>query len=423
MQLNEYIDNKLVHSIHTSGRKSYRGCRRRWNWIYNDYYYPNVSAKPLEFGVAFHKAMESGYDPKLPKQDFALRLAAAKVAFKKVVEEQLKKFKANPNNTLSPEEADADYKERIKLGLGMLNYFFTEVSPKVDQGFTVYATEVAFEVPIAGPNGEQLWCTCNDCWRRYSNYHKANPTVARWPEGPIGVKIVDEEAHRAMWQGLPVTYGGRIDLLVQDEDGGIWIVDWKTAAQITKEENAEFLSLDDQITSYVWALWLLGLDVKGFIYVEIKKGYPQEPEPLTRRYKGRLFSTNKMMDFEAELYEKTVKENDPDAYLNGLYDEFIEYLRTEGTGRFTFWHQQHRNHEELAEAGRNIFFEAEEMTDPKTRIYPNAGKFNCGTCAFIIPCQAKNRGEDVDYMLLSMFDKRTRHYYEEAEPSTDKRRD
>jgi hypothetical protein len=421
MQLSEYIDNKLVHSIHTSGRKSYRGCRRRWDWIYNQYFYPNVSAKPLEFGVAFHKAMEAGYDPKLPKMDFALRLAAAKVAFKKVVEEQLKKFKDNPNNTLSPEEADADYKERIKLGLGMLNYFFTEVSPKVDSGFTVYASEIAFEVPIVSPEGEQLWCKCDDCWRRFRNWSRQN-----WPEWEADFARLNEDEddyRQSGWVGLPVTYGGRIDLLVQDEDGGIWIVDWKTAAQITKEENAEFLSLDDQITSYVWALWLLGLDVRGFIYVEIKKGYPQEPEPLTRRYKGRLFSTNKQQDFEADLYETTVKENDPQAYHDGLYDEFLEYLRAEGATKFTFWHQQHRNHEELEEAGRNIFYEAEEMTDPKTRIYPNAGKFNCGTCAFIIPCQAKNRGEDVEYMLLSMFDKRKRHYYEDAEPSTDKRRD
>jgi hypothetical protein len=424
VDVNEYIDNKLVHSIHTSGRKSYRGCRRRWDWIYNHYFYPTVSAKPLEFGIAFHKAMEAGYDPKLPKLDYRLRLSLAKVAFKKKVQEQLDAFKANPAVTLTPEEADSDYKERIKLGLGMLNYFFTEVAPEIDHGYNIYATEIAFEVPITDTLGNQLWCKCTDCWRRYVAWVKAfrpdweqdlKPTMqeqADWDYDPI-----------RKWDGLPVTYGGRIDLLVQDEDGGIWIVDWKTAAQLTREENEGFLELDDQITSYVWALWLLGLDVKGFIYVEIKKGYPQEPEPLTRRYKGRLYSASKSNDYDADLYETTVMQNDPIAYQDGLYDEFIEFLKTEGNTRFVFCHRQDRNHQELEEAGRNIWMEAVEMTSSSTFLYPNAGKFNCGTCAFQGPCKAKNRGEDVEYLLLSTFEKRKRHYYEDAELSTDKRRD
>lgn len=33
-----YTDNmiarKLVHEVHTSERRSFRGCRRRWDWIF-----------------------------------------------------------------------------------------------------------------------------------------------------------------------------------------------------------------------------------------------------------------------------------------------------------------------------------------------------------------------------------------------------
>src|SRR4051794_31695213 len=63
--VDDYIEADLTHSIHTSGRKSFRGCRRRWNWIFNDYWYPRTTAKPLEFGVAFHKGMETLYEPLL----------------------------------------------------------------------------------------------------------------------------------------------------------------------------------------------------------------------------------------------------------------------------------------------------------------------------------------------------------------------
>src|SRR6185312_7002878 len=89
--VDDYIKAGLVHSLHTSTAKSFRGCRRRWNWLYNEYYYPTETAKPLEFGVAFHYAMEKLYDPDT-WHDKPTAYALARAAFVEKCDEQYEKY-------------------------------------------------------------------------------------------------------------------------------------------------------------------------------------------------------------------------------------------------------------------------------------------------------------------------------------------
>jgi len=421
--VNDYINAGLTHSIHTSERKSFRGCRRRWDWISRQFYYPTVTARPLEFGVAFHAAMERYYEFYLglftnPDPDAALQLALAE--FKKVTKEQKSKY-IKLNSGIDP-EMEEDYKDRVETGEAMLNYYFKNLAPIHDKGLKPLKVEIKFEVPIANPyTGEQdLWCKCDWCWRRYWRHiNQARPTL-------FGVPYT-EDITKQTWEGLPVTYGGRIDILFEDELGQLWIGDWKTAARLSGTETSdEYLWNDDQITAYVWALRFIGFNVAGFIYAEIKKAVPEEPEPLKVTRLGRLFSVSKNINTTWEMYENTVKENDPSAYANGLYTDFIEYLKVDGP-QFHRRHMVTRNDEECVQAGINIWKEAKEMTNPDILIYPNQGRFHCkglsasSGCAFWEPCLAKNRGEDVQYALDTMYQKLDRHYWETAEPTTDKR--
>jgi hypothetical protein len=423
--VNDYINAGLTHSIHTSERKSFRGCRRRWDWISRQFYYPNITARPLEFGVAFHAAMEKYYEFYLglfvnPDPNAALQLALAE--FKKVTREQKQKY-IKLNSGIDP-DMEADYKDRVETGVAMLKYYFGNLAPIHDKGLKPLKVEIKFEVPIANPNtGEQdLWCTCDWCFRRYRKWLQA--------KGEEHLEKFDAliDVHgRHKWLGLPVTYGGRIDILFEDELGRLWIGDWKTAARLSGTETSdEYLWNDDQITAYVWALRLIGFDVAGFIYAEIKKAVPEEPEPLKVTRLGRLFSVSKNINTTWEMYENTVKENDPNAYANGLYTDFIEHLKIEGP-QFHRRHMVTRNEEECVQAGINIWKEAKEMTNPDILIYPNQGRFHCkglsaaSGCAFWEPCLAVNRGEDVEYALNTMYQKLDRHYWEEAKPSTDKR--
>lgn len=413
-----YIQENLVHSVHNSGAKSFQGCRRRWDYIYNGHYYPLTTAKPLEFGVAFHAAMEKLYDP-LTWHDIELSLSLAKGIFSQTVDKQYLEFRRKNPQLVSPETTE-DYKERKKLGLDMLKYYGKHVKPMADLGLTPVKVEVEFEVAIKGPNGETIWCKCNKCWKKWCAHfpqHVGDPPVLTQD-----AKAIDEwngDIWRR-WKGLPVTFGGRIDCLMQDEYGRYWIYDWKTAGRMMASE--DWLRFDTQITWYCWALWSIGYPVAGFIYVEMKKAIPVEPEPHKKgmRRLGLLYSVSKSMDTTAELYEQTVRENDNLAYTQGLYDDFIAFLKGPEGPKYHQRHQIHRNAHELKTAGEVIFDIASDMTDPNVRIYPAPGKFNCQNCAFQEPCLSQNRGEDYEYTLDSLFEKRERHYYE-TEKSTDKR--
>lgn len=435
--VNEYINAGLTHSIHTSERRSFRGCRRRWDWISRQFYYPKVTARPLEFGVAFHAGMEKYYEFYLglfanPDPEAAMKLAVQE--FHKVTADQRLKYVRN-HGPLDADK-DADYNDRQQLGADMLKYYFTNVAPIADKGLKPLKVEIKFEVPITNPyTGEQdLWCKCDHCWRQFKRsdvYRKEYTSWERYLEAVDELcgshDGTAEEEYSKNWKGLPVTYGGRIDILFEDSLGRLWIGDWKTAARLSGTETSdEYLWNDDQITAYVWALRLIGFNVAGFIYAEIKKAVPVEPEPLKSIRLGRRFSVSKQIVTDWKLYEQTVMENDSYAYEIGLYDDFIDYLKREGPN-FHSRHQVNRNDEECRQAGINIWLEARDMVNPSLPIYPNPGRFHCkgfgpdSGCAFWEPCLGTNRGEDVDYSLTTLFDHLDRHYWEDKPPTTDKR--
>ena len=417
MNVDDYIAAKLTHSLHTSERLSYRGCRRRWNWLFNDRLYPLTTAKPLEFGSAFHKAMETWYDPMMWLKDPESQLLLTILAFKDMCNEQKAAFIRVNNGQIDP-MVEQDYNERLELGEGMIRYHCTKVSPKLDTKFVPIRVEIEFEVPVVDPDtGVQLWCRCNNCWKLF---YKASTGSAPML-GNVVADDIDRNT-RTNWKGLPVTYGGRIDCLVQDEFGRLWIVDWKTAARLSGQEEQdspdEYIQLDDQITSYCWALWTLGIEVAGFIHHEMKKAFPIEPEPNKTQRKGCWYSVNKMQNTSYDLYLETISEGDPTGLASGAYDDYLAYLKAEGP-HFYSRKQVNRSEAELRNAGRNIFLEASEMIDPELRIYPSPGRFACTFCAFRQPCIGTNRDEDVDYLLRSNFEYRERRYWEKNLPSTD----
>jgi hypothetical protein len=412
-RVQEMIDKRLVHEVHTSERRSYRGCRRRWSWVFQDFYYPQVTAKPLEFGVAFHNAMEVLYDPKTWKWDRQIVLNAAIAKFVLTCEEQKAKFIATSQYGMN-EETETDYAERVALGIGMLKYYYSEVAPAYDAHMTPLHVEVEFIVPIQNPDtDEYLFCKCKRCWKTFAEY---------WENNAHSVAEIQHQWEQS--EGLVVTLAGRIDLLAEDDYGWYWVVDWKTAARLSRgevdgQDRDEYLELDDQIGSYVMALRRkLGLKVRGFVYVELKKAFPQPPERNKQIRLGRMYSVNKQLPCDYDSYLKTVMENDKGAYEEGLYDDHLEWLKNEGP-RFHGRYQITKTEEELEEIERNLFMEAAEMTDPNTRIYPSSGRFTCGQCAFRQPCLEKNRQGDYMYSLETMYDKRDKHYWVK-ELSTDK---
>src|SRR5215831_19382433 len=159
MDTSEYIPHGLVHSIHTSERRSFRSCRRRWHWAYKDMFYPLVTPPPLEFGVAFHRAMEHFYNPELWGKDFEVQKLEAIQYFKSECIRQFKNYRRL--NGEPSEEMRKEYQERLDLGIGMLNFYCEQVSPQWDVGFIPLRVEVPFEVLVLSPQGDLLWCKCD----------------------------------------------------------------------------------------------------------------------------------------------------------------------------------------------------------------------------------------------------------------------
>jgi RecB family exonuclease len=102
-------------------------------------------------------------------------------------------------------------------------------------------------------------------------------------EHPVEIKL----------PGTAIRIKGKIDLLLTDEKGRLWLVDHKTGATLPKDKD---LDLDVQFGIYAWALRKLGRPVYGMIYNSIR----------TQRNKGEMqlsdrFSRTLLVRTDAEL--------------------------------------------------------------------------------------------------------------------------
>lgn len=233
-------------------------------------------------------------------------------------------------------EFEFTFDEALELGLGMLEYYFTW-APKHDN-FRPIMTEIEFEVPIPGLEGQAV-------------------------------------------------YRGRIDLIVEvfDDDSnsqGYYIVDHKTAKQFGE---ALWLYLDDQCGSYAWAISkMLGLEIKGVLYNQLRKKPPDPPKTL----KSGMLSVNKQQDTTFELFLKKCRELDQNP---NWYREYLRFLKHNPkefcrrvTTRFT--------PEALEIVEKRIVMEAREMIKKDIAIYPTPSPMNCNGCRFIGPCMQLQGG-------------------------------
>lgn len=391
----------LYHEIHVSELRSYRGCRLRHHWLFTENRQPIVTATPLEFGVAFHRAMEVMYDPKTWHLDkYALGVRAETAFIEKCKEQRANFLRLTDKYGLSDEE-EKNYEESIALGVSMIQAYARNYLPQGE--LTPIAVEAKFAVPVTDEQGNQLYCKCERCWEKYSAVRRASGHP-------------DAFAPFHLWKGLPVYYEGRVDAIMQDLHGGYWILDWKTTQRMMNEDSDVILEIDDQVASYCWAIRVaMGLNIRGFMYVELRKGTSDAPVEMKVVRLGRKFSVSKQNPPEYEAFKEAVMAKDPAAYKGGLYDKYLEWLKSEGPKAVQV-HKIYKPPQTLASVGWNIYLQTEEMISHPA-IYPNPGRYTCGWCKFQGPCIDRTAGRDYQYALETMFEVKPR-YYEES--TTDK---
>ena len=278
-------DASLVIAIHTSDRLSFKRCRRRWD-VLSDIrrgLKPYEAPRPLDFGTALHKAMEVFYDPETwdLTLDEATRPLIVENAVKAFVDSmasiKARYLRLSGKEGLEPEQRE-EYEEDLDLGTGMLRHYFQYVWERKLDRFTPIATEVDFEIDIFTP--EEI--------------------VEYFPHLPEGTRIV---------------YRGRIDQIVKDMLGQIWQWDHKTTARMRDQQG--HLELDEQMGSYNWAMWRLGIQVTGIISAEIYKNY----EFFPINYVAYDMMTGKS-DF-ADRYSRK-DQSDFETYLNAQVANLTE---------------------------------------------------------------------------------------------------
>lgn len=367
--------------IRTSDRIQFKRCRRAWDIgsKIRQNLEPVVSRPALEFGSAFHAALEVYYNPATwswiqDDRRIVVQELARKAAHDSLQKQfnMIAKFRGDGADLTDLRE---QFQEHHDLANGMLNYFIKWAGPN-DELTPVYV-EIEFNIPI-------VW-----------------PPEVEYP-GIRDVHFGVNHEGYLTYNGEVVYYQGRIDMIAQDREGRYWIVDHKTAARLT--DTTEFLELDEQMKSYAWAARLvLGIDIKGVVYSEHVKGYPQPPQELTRPYKGRWLSTNKQQDTSLELFLEALKVT---GEAPELYADYIYFLQQEGR-QYIRRTPVNFSVTELDNLGRQIAFEAVDMLgDPFT--YPSPDKFSCKWCDHRTLCLAMNDGSDTEYIKQTYYVSRSK---------------
>jgi hypothetical protein len=282
----------------------------------------------FDFGTAIHAALEEYYDP-ITWGNRDLMEAYATNGFISSFAELSAKVKVGDI------VMELEFREAATLGLRMLEYYFWW-APQHDN-FRPVMREIEFDVEIPGMPG--------------------------------------------------VHYQGRIDLLIEvfDDEGnslGYYIVDHKTAKQMG---DTLWLALDDQCSSYAWALQkMLGIQIRGVMYNQLKKKPPSPPKKLV----SGAYSRNKTQDTDFITYLRTLEA----AGINPRhYREFLLFLKQnpkEYIRRTKIPYTQRT----LEIVEQRIQKEAKEMLNPDVTIYPTPSFMNCPGCRFFAPCLQLQEG-------------------------------
>ena len=345
-----------IATIRTSDRISFRRCRRRWGW--NSHLRGNLGPKqnpaPLWMGSGFHFALEDCHGAKLFDHP-----AAAFLAYRKATERAAR----GDVNRLP-----ADINELTTLAIRMLEYYWDEWLISRDPLNTfvfggVPQVEVNFRVELP------------------------------WDQGKYGYDRV--------------VYSGTLDRVAVDDNGELWIVEYKTAKAI----QTLHYSNDSQISTYVWAGNLIyGRPIAGVIYQQHRKDIPKEPKILAN---GRLSTDKRQLITHRSLRRMMINMFGDTKKAPRDYIDHLNWLATQedmNSDKFIRRDFIRRNaHQQQAEAVK-ILMEVEDMLNPDLNLYPNPDRTCQYMCPFNGACVSLDDGSDWEYEMSILMAKRDEGY-------------
>lgn len=351
-------------------------------------YRPLIEKEAYDFGTSWHAAMEVYYEPPKIHENWRPNQVGARLSF---ISSNIEQRDVVLKNSPDPEydQIRQEFLEREQLGLGMLENYF-QWAPINDDFIPAYV-EKEFEVPILIPGTGQP-ASCGDRW----NYRVIG----------CSEKYVTGGVHTSVYPQIgehPWIYQGRLDGLVRDFNGAYWIKEHKTTK--SDPSTRRWLAMDPQTGSYIWALReQLHIPIVGVIRTEAFKFTPTLPK-LLKTGKRRI-SVDRTQHTTAELFLQQLKHTGEQLETFPEYKSYLEFLQSDARPKFFHRERIDRSAEQIDSVGEHIFHDAKMMIeDPAIR--PNASPMRCNSCKFFGPCLARQDGSDFQYMLDTMFVKRS----------------
>lgn len=148
----------------------------------------------------------------------------------------------------------------------------------------------------------------DECQRLMLSY------LHRWRTVDKKLTVIDTELNEFITMPNGLRLNIVVDLIVEDEDGGLWVFDHKTRKKFGESTH---MIIDPQLTLYFWGLERMGYKpLRGAVVNEIRTKAPAIPE----RLQSGLFTTRQNLDTDVFTYYKTVRESgeDPSKYSGVL---------------------------------------------------------------------------------------------------------
>jgi hypothetical protein len=184
-----------------------------------------------------------------------------------------------------------------------------------------------------------------------------------------------------------------IDLIIKEEDGGIWLMDHKS---ISSQAPDDFLLLDAQLARYTWAAHKLGYKVRGVMLNEITTKAPTLPKVLKT---GGLEQRRNIVCDEYS-YRQAIIDN---GFKIEDYAEFLEFL---GTQSYRWFKRTRlpRDVPMIRTVMRELMMVNLSIKDAARRNhYPRAVTKQCSWCPFVSACVAEMQGAESDDVLRLKF--------------------
>lgn len=380
LRLAKLPDGRKAIIIRTSDRITFKQCRRKWGWSSHlkQNLGPKYLASPLWFGSAIHYALEDfhGYN------HFG-RPARAFMAYCIATSKQFSR------------ELPDDAQELYQLGIKMMDYY-------VDYWLRFRSTTPTFwapPVPTGNPEED-------------AGGQGPDPRFPSWtPQVEVNFEIeipLDEHdvlgAFAAEHGAHCVLYRGTIDRVGLDDDGWLWIIEYKTA----KRPETYHFQTDPQVTTYAWAgSHIYTRPVAGVKYYQYVKNAPEMPRILAN---GKVSTASNLVSsyplYRAAL-ERMYGSNEgmwPADNKNKLGE--LGQQETPDKDRYVVRDTVRRNTHMCNAEAVKILLEVEDMINPDLPLYPNPTRQCPYMCSFLAPCVTMDDGGDWEYELTTEYTER-----------------